>query len=444
MANILIIAGFDPTGGAGLQADLKTVTLLGEVGLTVATALTVQNTQGVQVSEAVNGEILKQQLESLYADCKIDAVKIGMLPDEETIGIVTYQLKKCPPAFLVVDPVLKAKNDFFLNKGFRTLINTLFPLASLITPNLDEVEAILRMRPQNIAEMKEAARELKALGPKAVLVTGGDLSNATDVLFDGRDFYIWETTKKQSKPVHGTGCVFSSAITAFLVKGYPLPEAVMRAQKVITLAVDAALQLGKGSLLSHPYAYIEQHLAYFEVLEALKKGLSILQKERWVTRLVPEVRSNLVYALPYARNHAEVAGFPGRLTVVEERLISCASPAFGVSHHMASVVLKAMEFNRDYRAAMNIKYRPEIVEKAKTLGYKIKEVSRASESAETKEIEGMSLPWLTETALESSSNIPDLIYDKGDLGKEPMIRVLGRTPQEVTHKVVTLAKEVFK
>jgi len=444
MANILIIAGFDPTGGAGLQADLKTVTLLGEVGLTIATALTVQNTQGVQVSRAVEGEILKQQLEALYADCEIDAVKVGMLPNEEIIEIVSLQLKRCPPASLVIDPVYRAKNKFYLNKDLSSLVNMLFPLATLITPNLDEVEAVLGIRPQNVAEMKEAAKKLKALGPRAVLVTGGDLVRATDVLFDGKDFYIWEITKRQLKPVHGTGCVFSSAITAFLAKGYPLPEAVMRAKKVITMAIDAALQLGKGSLLSHLYAYVEHQLAYYDVLEALKEGLSILQAEPWITRLVPEVRANLVYALPYARNHDEVAGFPGRLTVVEDRLVACACPTFGVSHHMASVVLKTMEFNRDYRAAMNIKYKPEIVEKAQILGYKIREVSRATESEETKDIEGMSLPWLTEMAIRSSLDIPDLIYDKGDVGKEPMIRVLGRTPQEVAQKVIILAKEVFK
>ena len=177
--------------------------------------------------------------------------------------------------------------------------------------------------------------------------------------------------------MHGTGCVYSSAITAFLVKGYSLREAITQAKRFISLAVDGAIKVGKGSLLSNPYAYIKQQLARYEVVEALKRALKQLQAVREVAKLIPEVRSNLVYALPYARDYQEVAAFPGRLTVVEGRVFACALPAFGVSRHMASVVLKAMEYDQNMRAAMNIKYLPVVIEKGKILGYKIKEVSRA-------------------------------------------------------------------
>ncbi len=440
--NILIIAGFDPTGGAGLQADLKTVTLLGETGLTVATALTVQDTTGVKNWVAVDKSVLSAQLEALVEDIRIDAVKIGMIPDSETVEIIVQQLERIKPKCVVIDPVIKAKNAFVLTPAWEEISKRLFPLASLITPNREEAGVFWGKVPRDEAEMKEAAKELFNLGSKAVLITGGDLDKPVDVLFDGQDFYFWKVEKKQTKPVHGTGCVYSSAITTFLAKGYSLTEAITQAKRFITLAVDGAIGVGKGSLLSNPCAHIKQQLARYEVIEALKGALKRLQAVKEVAKLIPEVRSNLVYALPYARDYQEVAGFPGRLTVVEDRVCACALPAFGVSRHMASVVLKAMEYDQNMRAAMNIKYLPVVIEKGQNLGYKIKEVSRTEEAPETKQIEGKTLPWLTEQAVRE--DIPDLIYDKGDVGKEPMIRVLGKNPADVIDKVISLAKEVFK
>jgi len=444
MSVILIIAGFDPCGGAGLQADLKTVTVLGGVGLTVVTALTIQNTQGVKESIPIDKENLKKQIDVLCEDFKINAVKIGMLPNEEIVKITSEELKRFSLKNLVIDPVIKAKNKFLLNQAVKVMLNCLFPLADLITPNIDEVGYILGKKPLNVSEMKEAALKLKEFGPKAVLITGGELSPAMDVLYDGHNFYVWETTKKQNMSVHGTGCVFSSAIATFLSKGFSLLDAVIQAKKVITLAIDGALALGKGSLLSHPFAYIEQEKARYEVIEALKESLKQLQKIPLIAKVFPEVRMNFVYALPYARSLMEVAGFPGRLTVINGKICAFTAPTFGVSHHMANIVLKAMEFDKSYRAAINIKFSSEIVAKAKALRYKVEGVSRTEEPPELKEIEGVSLPWLVEKAIKKRGSVPDLIYDKGDWGKEPMIRILGKNPYEVVEKLSNILKEVFK
>ena len=206
MAVVLIIAGFDPTGGAGLQADLKTITALGEVGLTVPTALTVQDTQSVKASYVVEKKVIKQQLDTLFSDFSIDAVKIGMLPNTEIVNFIGEWLSQHHLPHIVIDPVIKAKKGYILNQANEALVK-LFPLAELITPNLDEVEIILGKKPKNLEEMKEAAKKLKNFGVKAILVKGGELETATDVLFDGSDFYIWEVTKRQLQPVHGTGCV---------------------------------------------------------------------------------------------------------------------------------------------------------------------------------------------------------------------------------------------
>ncbi len=443
MAIILIIAGFDPTGGAGLQADLKTITALGEVGLTVPTALTVQDTQSVKASYVVEKKVIKQQLDTLFSDFSIDAVKIGMLPNTEIVNFIGEWLSQHHLPHIVIDPVIRAKKGFILNESTEALVK-LFPLAELITPNLDEVEIILGKKPKNLEEMKEAAKKLKNFGVNAILVKGGELETATDVLFDGSDFYIWEVTKRQLQPVHGTGCVLSSAIATFLAKGLSLPDAVEKAKKFVTLAIEGALRVSKGNLLSRPYAWVEQKMARYEVIRALKRALNRLQEVPYVSPFVPEVRSNLAYALPYAKTYDQVAAFSGRLSVVEGKVVACGPPDFGVSSHMASVVLKAMEFDSEYRSAMNIKYRDDFIEKAKKLGYKIQEIVRKDEPSETKSIEGLSLPWITERAIEQFGSLPDLVYDKGDFGKEAMIRVLGKHPQEVVQKVIKLAMEVFK
>jgi hydroxymethylpyrimidine/phosphomethylpyrimidine kinase len=444
MAIILIIAGFDPTGEAGLQADLKTVTILGETGLTIATALTAQNTQGVKKNYNIEKEVIKQQLDTLSSDFSIDAVKIGMLPNAKIANFLAEWFSYFPVPHIVVDPVVEAKNGFVLNEAREVLVKKIFPLAELVTPNLDEIKAILGEKPRNLEEMKDSAKKLKSMGPRAVLVKGGELKLAIDVLYDGKDFYVWEVTKKQLKPVHGTGCILSSAIASFLTKGFCLFEAVQKAKEFITLAIEGTLALGKGSLICNPYAWLEQEVARYEVIEALKKALRLLEKSLYVSQFIPEVRSNLVYALPYARNHSDVAGFAGRLTVIDEQIFAFAPPIFGVSQHIASVVLKVMEFDRRYRSAINIKYRPDFIEKAKKIKYKIKQIRREEEDIETKAIEGMSLSWIVETAIRQFGGIPDMIYDKGDFGKEAMIRVLGRNPKEVVKKVISLAMEVFK
>ncbi len=438
MANILIIAGFDPTGGAGLQADLKTVTALGEVGITVATALTIQDTAGVKGWKAVEELILKDQLEVIGKDIEIDVIKIGMVPTTKAVSIIASFIQEIGPKYVIIDPVFQSKNGVVLTPVLKDVTSRLFPLATLVTPNQKEAEVLLGRKIQTMKEMEQAAQDLMSFGQEATLVTGGEFERATDVFYDGKRLLTWATFKRQKGPVHGTGCVYSSAIAAFLAKGFPLERAIEKARKFVTVAIDGAIKVGKGHLLSNPCAWIERDKARFEIIESLNQALEKMQSLEELPSLIPEVRSNMVYALPYARGHDEVAGFAGRLTVVKGKVWACAGPCFGASKHMASVVLKAMDYNPDLRAAMNIKYDPKIIEKAYQMGYRVKEVFRTSEAAETKLVEGKSMPWLTEQAMKEE--IPDFIYDKGDWGKEPMIRVLGKNPSDILNKVTSIIK----
>lgn len=442
MANILIIAGFDPSGGAGIAADLKVITLLGEVGLAVPTALTVQDSQRVYDIFPVPPEIISKNLDTLWNDFQIDAVKIGMIPSSEAISLISQKIRQYQPKILIFDPIIRAKDGSLLTEDVEAFKKGLFPLSTLITPNIDEAIAFTGEEIKNIDDMKKVAKKLYRLGPDAILITGGHLSpKAIDVLYDGGKFYTFEVLKREKRPVHGTGCIFSTAIATFLAKGKALVESIEKAKALAKRAIDFSLECRKGGLINNPYAYIANEIERYLVINELKEAFSLLKPES-IERFVPEVSSQLVYALPYACSYQEVAGFPGRLTVIDGRIVAFSPPDFGASRHMANVVLKAMEFDLSYRSAINIKYEKDTVQKAKEMGYYVVEVKREQELPGLKEIEGYSLPFLTEKAISKAHLVPDIIYDLGDIGKEPMIRILGKTPKEVVRKLINLAKEV--
>jgi len=441
MANILTIAGFDPSGGAGVVADLKVITLLGEVGLAVPTALTVQDTQRVYNVSPVSSEIISKELDALWSDFQIDAVKIGMVYSSEAISLISQKMKQYRPNTLICDPIIRAKDGSLLTKDIELLKKGLFPLSTLITPNIDEAMVFTGEEIKNIDGMKKAAQKLYKSGPDAILITGGNLPDkAIDVFYDGHKFYTFEAIKKEKRPVHGTGCVFSAAIATFLAKGNGLVESIEKAKKFIKMAIDFSLRCGKGNLISNPYAYIANEIERYLVINELKEALSLLKSER-IEKFIPEVSTQLVYALPCASNYQEVAGFPGRLTVIDGGIVAFSPPDFGASRHMANVVLKAMEFDPSYRSVINIKYKKDTVQKAKKLGYYVIEVEREEELPELKKIEGHSLPFLIEKAVSRAHLVPDMVYDLGDIGKEPMIRILGKTPKEVVRKLINLSKE---
>jgi hydroxymethylpyrimidine/phosphomethylpyrimidine kinase len=196
--------------------------------------------------------------------------------------------------------------------------------------------------------------------------------------------------------------------------------------------------LGKGHGPANPYAWIVKEQERYQVLERLKANLARLQ-EADLGGLVPEVQSNLGYALPFAETHKDVAAFPGRLVRVGRKMVSVAAPAFAASQHIATIILTAMRHDPGFRSVMNIRFSEELVAQCKALGWTVSSFDRQEEPPVVKEKEGSSLEWGTENVLSKQAEVPDIIFDRGDVGKEPMIRVLGRTPDEVVDKVLALA-----
>lgn len=250
MKNALTIAGSDSCGGAGIQADLKSFSANGVYGMSVITAITAQNTQGVFGIEDISPEIIKKQINVIFDDIHVNAIKIGMVSKIESIKAIGESLRKIkelPP--IVLDPVMVSKSGFnLLSKDAKdTLIKELFPLALIITPNLPEAEEILQRKIETLEDMRESAKKLIKLGPKYVLIKGGHLEkDAMDILYDGENFIELTGERINTIHTHGTGCTLSSAIAANLAKGDSVEIAVKKAKDYITIAIKNSFKLGKG------------------------------------------------------------------------------------------------------------------------------------------------------------------------------------------------------
>lgn len=243
MKTVLTIAGSDPSGGAGIQVDLMTYHSLGVHGLTAITAVTAQNEKRFFSLNAVSSRLLREQIQAVTATHRIDAIKIGMLGTEENVFCIyrfLEQLSKSEKApKVVLDPVLKSSTGAVLldPKGAAILNQFLIPLVTVVTPNLEEAEALTKIRVRSVDDMREAALHLHTVhkGLKAVLVTGGHLKDeATDVLYDGRDWKFFPAKKKYTRDVHGTGCALSAALAAHLARGYSLERSVQLSKEFVT------------------------------------------------------------------------------------------------------------------------------------------------------------------------------------------------------------------
>ena len=245
----LSIAGSDPSGGAGVQADLKTFSALGCYGMAVITALTAQNTRGVYGVEVMPAEFVRAQLDAIFDDVAVHAVKIGMIADAAIANVVADVLEEYKPSNIVLDPVMVSTSGDALIAGdaLEVIKERLIPIADVITPNIPEAEKLLR---KAVLDTERVAQDLLSLGCTAALLKGGHLTHedtSTDVLaYGGGEVEIYESARILTSNTHGTGCTLSSAIAAYLAHGMELAEAVGAAKAYLTAAIDAGSSLGVG------------------------------------------------------------------------------------------------------------------------------------------------------------------------------------------------------
>ncbi|MCX5833515.1 MAG: bifunctional hydroxymethylpyrimidine kinase/phosphomethylpyrimidine kinase [Deltaproteobacteria bacterium] len=440
-ARVLTIAGSDSGGGAGIQADLKTISALGGFGMTVITVLTAQNTIGVQGVYEIPPDFVETQFDSVATDIGVDAAKTGMLASSEIIRIVAKKVRQYGIERLVVDPVMVAKGGkpLIQDEAKKTLTEVLLPLAMVVTPNVPEAEVLAGLKISIVDDMKKAAKKIHGLGAKYVVVKGGHLpGDAVDVFYDGKAFHTLFAERIETKDTHGTGCTFAAAIATGLAGGKPAFEAVKEAKDFVTKAIRFSLRIGGGHGPANPFGSVLSGVEHYACLDDLRRAIERLKEGR-CGDLVPEVQSNIGYALPQACSADEVAAVPGRLIRVGHRIETLHDPAFGASRHIAKVILAIMAFNPAFRSAMNIRYSEEIIRACRDLGFDVDYFSRSDEPLDVKEREGSSLEWGTKKVLARRNSVPDVIYDKGDVGKEPMVRILGENPGVVVEKVLKIA-----
>ena len=250
MKAALTIAGSDCSGGAGIQADIKTMTMNGVYAMSAITALTAQNTTGVRAIQESTPEFLKQQIDAVFEDIFPDSVKIGMVSSSELICVISDRLKYHKAKNIVVDPVMVATSGSSLMKtdALKTLTDVLLPIATLVTPNIPEAEVLSGLSIENKEDMQKVAKIISDKYGCAVLLKGGhSINDANDLLYS-HDEMVWFEGKQIDNPnTHGTGCTLSSAIASNLAKGFMLAESVQRAKEYISEALSAMLDLGKGS-----------------------------------------------------------------------------------------------------------------------------------------------------------------------------------------------------
>ncbi len=393
MKTVLIIAGSDPGAGAGLQQDLKVATLMGAYGLTVVTALTVQNSLGVTAVHPVAPEVVAAQLDAVLSDFPVAAVKVGMLATPALVSTVAEKLRGLD-APLVLDPVLAAGGGFPLleEAGIAILKEELFPLTCLLTPNAPEAARLTGLAVQTPADLEEAARRLQAMGPRWVLAKGGHLpGEPVDVLTDGNNVYSLPGVRLDAPNNHGSGCLLASACAAGLAQGASVPETVNRARELTAQALRYGLPLGQGTGPVNPYAPFARELARSEVLAALQAAAARLE-QGGIAPLIPEVMSNLGYATVYPEGPRDVAAFPGRILRDPQGLLIPAPPAFGASRHITAIILTAMATHPELRSAMNVKFFEGLDDLALLLHLRVACFDRSAEPPEVKH-QRKGAPW---------------------------------------------------
>ena len=441
----LTVAGSDSGGGAGIQADLKTMECLGVFGTSAITSLTAQNSVGVRGVEDVSSEFVSEQIDAVVDDFDVDAVKTGMLSNAETVGVVAEKIEE-HELRAVVDPVMIAQSgDRLLSENAEEVVrDELLPRATLATPNAPEAETLTGIEVSSPETMAEAAEELTERGADAALVTGGHIEGerVVDVLADSEGTHRFEKARVEGGATHGTGCALSSAVAAELSKGASLGDAVGTAEAFLYRAVRFGIDAGEGADSTHHLVGLRNEAARNDALDDVRGALARFEETDGFARLLPEVGMNVGVATPYALEGDEIAAVEGRIRGTRDGFAaSCVR--FGASGHVARYLLALREHLDDEPgAACNLRNDATVRDALSSTGLTTVEVDRDDQPDEVREGEGGSMEWSARTAVRKADGFPDAVVDTGALGKEPMVRLAARDAEELIERVLEIASNV--
>jgi hydroxymethylpyrimidine/phosphomethylpyrimidine kinase len=360
-----------------------------------------------------------------------------MVHSQRNIYVINDSLKLSHVP-IILDPVFAAGSGgrLLLSSAFETFKKVLIPLSTVITPNRSEAEEMVGFKIRTRIDLNKAARRIKNLGARNVIIKGIPLNKGkvTDILFNSKSkFQEISNHRLNVSEIHGSGCNFSAAITAYLARGYTLNNAFILANKYVQDAIQNNLKIGGGLAVAHPTFELYNDAKRYEVLRNLRAASKIVESLDCFGKLIPETQSNLVFALPDAKELSDIAAIKGRIVRFGEGAL-CASPVveFGASRHVASAVLVYMISNPMMRSAINIRFDKKI-ESIIRSDFKVASYDRNLELHEASRKEGMSIPWGIKHAL-SENPQAEAIYHKGTIGKEAMCIIFGREPSEVVYK----------
>jgi hydroxymethylpyrimidine/phosphomethylpyrimidine kinase len=308
--------------------------------------------------------------------------------------------------------------------------------AELVTPNVPEAERLSGVKIKSKVDMRKAARVIARLGTRAILIKGGHLkgSEVVDLLYSGGEFIEFRGPRIIAGPTHGTGCSFASAITAELAKGATIKDAVDVARKFVASAIANRLDVGGGVKPVNQVAALLRDAERGRALEEVWAAAQLLASDQKFTKLLPEVGSNIVMALPEAETRADVIGLSGRIVRTGNLARLTGFPALGGSEHVANIVLTAMRHDPNIRAGLNFRFSDDIIRVCKRLKLRVAEFNRNKEPRGVK-----TMIWGTKQAIKKTGVVPDIIYDRGAPGKEAMIRLLGRSAIEIAKTALKIS-----
>ena len=431
--NLLSIGGSDPSSGAGIQSDIKTFDCLNVHGLTVITAITSQNTSNFGMIQPVSQKMLKSQLDSIFSDFKVGGIKIGMVYNSKIIKTIHKECNdlKIP---IILDPVIKSTTRGVLleKSAVNDFKKLLIPLATVITPNKFEAEFLSKIKINSKKSLQTAAKQIQKMGAKNIVITGIETKNnqISDFILDNKNQYMI-AGKKFFRENHGSGCNYSSSMLFMLAKGKPLRDAVRFSKRFTENSIKNARRVGKGIVITHTKS---EDMIQTELTQAISKFISI----RGIHKMIPECQTNFVFSKNNPKSINDVLGISGRIVKTGNAVTVAGELEYGGSKHVATALISINKKFPEIRSALNLKYENKNITKLKQKGIIISRYDRSFEPKNVKKNEGESIKWGIKMAIEKLEKQPDVIYHKGDFGKEPMIIVFAKTPSSVIEKILKL------
>ncbi len=429
--NILSIGGSDPSSGAGIQSDILASFTLGANCFSVITAITAQNSSEFSNAEPVSNKSIGFQLDSIFSDFDVHVITIGMVYSSKIIQKIHSKLKdkKIP---IVLDPVIKSTTGGrLLKKSALGALKKLMSISYVITPNVREAEVLSGVKIHNHADLIKAAKILGSFGAKNVIITGHTFvkNKISDFVYEnGKNYSI--TGKKITGANHGSGCNFAIALAYSIAKKHTIKDSVTFAKQFAYDAIKSSKRLGRGIKITTPVSD--------EIKSDLGAAIREFENLDNVSLLIPECQTNFVFAKQNPKSINDIAGVLGRIVRTGDSVTIAGNLEYGASRHVATAVLSVQKKFPQIRSALNLKFDENLIRKFAKTRNKISSYDRTHEPKTTKLKENSSISWGIRAAIKNSASPPDIIYHKGDFGKEPMIIVFGKNPKQVVSKVAKM------